>query len=171
MVVFPRSLSAFLALSVALHPAKTQTMRIFSIIPALAALVTAVASVSVYDTCAGSEMRHETHVAPKRGFIEHPSCNVHSMTNAELLRRELPLNRPVLRRGTFVTSSTEIYTRSGLTQMEVRFFDYHSAFSSSPSFVSQLTPTNKCGPKALGSTSVAVWMATTTDTLRSLLPL
>ena len=96
-------------------------MRIFSIIPALAALVTAFASVSVHDTCTGAEMRREPHVAPKRGFAGHPSRNVHSMTNAELPRRELPLNRPVLRRGTFVTSSTEIYTRSGLTQMEVRF--------------------------------------------------
>ena len=76
-------------------------MRIFSFISALAALVTTVVSVSVPDPCTNSEMKCDINVAPKRDFIEHPSRNVRAMTNAELLRRGLPLNRPVLRRGTF----------------------------------------------------------------------
>ena len=82
-----------------LLPAKTQTMRILSFIPALAALVTAVASVAVPDTCTGSEMKCVSGVGPKRELTQHPSRNLRAMTNAELLRRGLPLNRPVLRRG------------------------------------------------------------------------
>ena len=74
-------------------------MRILSFIPALAALVTAVASVSVPSTCTGSEMKCVSDVGTKRDLIQHPSRNLRAVTNAELLRRGLPLNRPMLRRG------------------------------------------------------------------------
>ena len=76
-------------------------MRILSFIPALAALVTAVASVAIPDTCNNSEMKCVSNVVPKREFAQHLSRNVRAMTNAELLRKGLPLNRPVLRRGAF----------------------------------------------------------------------
>ena len=107
--IFPRSPSASFALSAALRslnpptllPANTQTMRILSFIPALAALVTAVASVAVPDTCTGSEMKCVSDVGHKRELIQHPSRNLRATTNAELLRRGLPLNRPILRRGAF----------------------------------------------------------------------
>ena len=38
----------------------------------------------------------------KRDFLEHPSRDVQGLTNAELLRRGLPVKNPVLRRGAFV---------------------------------------------------------------------
>jgi len=81
-------------------------MRIFSFIPALAALVTAVVAATVpADGCDGtSELGCATPVAPKRNFL--PSRNGRGLTNAELLRRGLPLNGPVLRRGTPVRRTT-----------------------------------------------------------------
>lgn len=82
-------------------------MRILSFIPALAALVTAVmAAPPNKDACQNSEMKcgHNSHPS-KRDFLEHPARAVHALTNAELLRRGLPLNNPVLRRGTPVRRS------------------------------------------------------------------
>lgn len=78
-------------------------MRILSLIPALAALVTAVAGVSVArDSCSGSEIGCNPPAAPpKRDFVEPAARDVHALTNAELLRRGLPINSPVLRRGMF----------------------------------------------------------------------
>ena len=82
-------------------PAQPPVTRFFSFIPVLAALFAAVAGVSVPDDCANTENRCEPHFASKRGFVEHPARNVRAATNAELLRRGLPINYPVLRRGTF----------------------------------------------------------------------
>jgi len=59
-------------------------MRIFSFIPALAAIVTAVAGVAIPDT---------------QGLVL-PVRTVRDMTNAERLRRGLPPNSPIMRRGT-----------------------------------------------------------------------
>ena len=78
-------------------------MRFFSFIPVLAALFTAVAGVSVPDDCANTEIGCETYSAAKRGFVEHPARNARAVTNAELLRRGLPINYPVLRRGAFAS--------------------------------------------------------------------
>ena len=64
-------------------------MRIFSLIPVLAVLVTVVAGVPT-----------------KRNLVEYPTRDVHALTNAELLRRGLPLNGPVIRRGTFMRFSS-----------------------------------------------------------------
>lgn len=82
-------------------------MRILSFIPALVALVTAVmAAPSNKDACHDTEMKcgHDSH-SSKRDFLEHPARAVHALTNAELLRRGLPLNNPVLRRGSPVRRS------------------------------------------------------------------
>ena len=80
-------------------------MRFFSFIPVLAALVTAVAGVAVPDDCADTEMGCNPHLSAKREFVPHPARdNNRAMTNAELLRRGLPMNYPVLRRGTFAFS-------------------------------------------------------------------
>jgi len=90
-------------------------MRIFAFIPVLAALVTAVAGASA---CKNTEMGcsngnnnnngngnngnkpdPDPH-GPKRDFAELPSRDGHGLSNAELLRRGLPLKGPVMRRGT-----------------------------------------------------------------------
>ena len=77
-------------------------MRFFSFIPILVALVTVVAGAPApADPCADTEIGCGTHVAPKRDFIVHPLRDVGGLTNAELLRRALPLKNPVLRRGAF----------------------------------------------------------------------
>ena len=77
-------------------------MRFFALIPVLAALVTAVVGAPAPDDCAGSEIGCGTNVPSKRDFLEHPSRDVRGLTNAELLRRGLPVKNPVLRRGAFV---------------------------------------------------------------------
>jgi len=75
-------------------------MRLFSLIPALAALVTVVAGVSLpRDVCHDSEIKCGLNHDTKRDFTAHPSRDFHALTNAELLRRGLPLKEPVMRRG------------------------------------------------------------------------
>lgn len=80
-------------------------MRIFALIPVLAAFVTAIAGAAIpADASCSSEFDLGCvpgQLANKRYFAEHPTRTVGSFTNAELLRRGLPLNRPVLRRGVF----------------------------------------------------------------------
>ena len=81
-------------------------MRIFSLIPVLAALVTAVAGVSLprQDDNCGSEIGCElAQSVTKRGFSdERAARTVPGLTNAELARRGLPLKDPILRRGAFM---------------------------------------------------------------------
>lgn len=75
-------------------------MRIFSFIPVLAALVTAVVAAPT-DNCGSSEMGCGGNGASKRDFLERPARSGDgSLTNAELLRRGLPPKDPFLRRGT-----------------------------------------------------------------------
>ena len=75
-------------------------MRIFALIPALVALVTSVSSTSV-DTSCGLEVGCGGG-SNKRDFLEHPMRRTtHGLTNAELLRRGLPLKNPVMRRGAY----------------------------------------------------------------------
>ena len=77
-------------------------MRISSFIPTLAVLVTAVvgAALPTDDSC-GSELGC-ARLAHKRHFVDHSGRNIRGLTNAQLIRRGLPLNPPVLRRGAFV---------------------------------------------------------------------
>ena len=73
-------------------------MRILSFIPTLAALVAAVmgAALPADDKC-GSEIECKiAQLAAKRDLSE---LDVRSLTNAERLRRGLPLKSPMLRRG------------------------------------------------------------------------
>jgi hypothetical protein len=90
-----------LSLAPTLFSLEPYTMRFFALVPVLAALTTAVAGLSLArdDGCGNSEMGC---VAPtKRDFPEQPVArSVGQMTNAELLRRGLPLKAPVMRRGT-----------------------------------------------------------------------
>ena len=75
-------------------------MRILSFIPALAVLVTAVAGAALPagDKC-GSEIECITaQSAAKRDLSE---LDIRGLTNAERLRRGLPLKSPILRRGAF----------------------------------------------------------------------
>jgi len=72
-------------------------MRFLSFIPALVALVTAVAAAPTDGSCKDSEIICSSQVT-KRNFV-HPARDVHGVTNAELLRRGLPLKGPILRRG------------------------------------------------------------------------
>ena len=80
-------------------------MRIFSLIPAVAALVTTVAGVALprQGDCGfeiGCDLAQSTS---KRDFSgKHAARNDLGLTNAELLRRGLPLKNPIMRRGTFV---------------------------------------------------------------------
>lgn len=77
-------------------------MRIFALIPALAALATAVAGAALprADDC-GFEMGCDLgQSVTRRDFSgEHAARTVPGLTNAELLRRGLPLKGPVMRRG------------------------------------------------------------------------
>jgi hypothetical protein len=73
------------------------TMRFFS----LFALVTALAGVAFADDCKKTEMGCDVKGGGKRDFVELPARDVTGMTNAELLRRDLPLKSPVMRRGAF----------------------------------------------------------------------
>jgi len=77
-------------------------MRLFSFIPALAALVTLVAGASVPGSC-DSEMGCEPQDDSKREFLA--ARDDHALTNAQLLRRGLPLKEPILRRGSPVRRS------------------------------------------------------------------
>ena len=81
-------------------------MRIISFIPALAVLVTAVAGVALPAmTNCGADIDAEcglANLANKRNFVGHSARSGHGLTNAQLLRRGLPINPPVLRRGVFV---------------------------------------------------------------------
>ena len=80
---------------------KTQAA-VFSFVPALAALATVVAGTSLPrdDACASSEIQcGPSTSSDKRDFTQHPSRALTGLTNAELLRRGLPINNP-LRRGT-----------------------------------------------------------------------
>ena len=79
-------------------------MLIFFLIPALATLATAVtgATLPVEGNC-GFEIGCEVaQLATKRDVSGYPSRTVRGLTNAELLRRGLPLKNPIMRRGTFV---------------------------------------------------------------------
>ena len=70
------------------------TMRIFSLVPVLAALATAVAGVPLPRDVGNIQM------FAKRDFSDQRvSRNVGGLTNAELLRRGLPPKGPVMRRG------------------------------------------------------------------------
>lgn len=76
-------------------------MRTFSFIYVLAALVVAV-------TCASLPLDRScvlgcglAQLENKRSILERPTLTVRDLTNAELLRRGLPLKYPVLRRGAF----------------------------------------------------------------------
>lgn len=71
-------------------------MRISSVVAALAVLVTAVAG------CQNSEIGCPAN-PPATDKRDLSARNADAFTNAELLRRGLPLNNPVLRRGTFVS--------------------------------------------------------------------
>ena len=75
-------------------------MRFFALIPALAALVTSVASVSIRDGTGLSEI--DAGSSSKRNLIELPTRATDGLTNAELLRRGLPLKNPIMRRGAFI---------------------------------------------------------------------
>jgi len=82
-------------------------MRIFSLIPVLAALVTAVAAGSALsreDNCGAEAGCEVAQLASKRDFLGHPTRAVHGFTNAALLRRGLPLKNPIMRRGTLTWS-------------------------------------------------------------------
>lgn len=76
-------------------------MKIFSFVPAFAALITAVAGLALpVDVSCGEMGCDALQAAHKRNFLEHPARAYRGLTNAELLRRGLPLKYPVLRRGT-----------------------------------------------------------------------
>ena len=81
-------------------------MRLFSFIPTLAVLVTAVMGAALprdveTDDCGAEAGCKYAGLSLKRDVFEHPSRTVNEMTNAELLRRGLPLNNPVVRRGAY----------------------------------------------------------------------
>lgn len=104
-------------------------MRILSFIPVLAALVTAVvAAPPNKDACHDSEMKcgHDSH-SSKRDFLEHPARAVHALTNAELLRRGLPLNNPVLRRGSPVRRSSPSTVPPPVTITHTGIVEVHNA--------------------------------------------
>jgi len=79
-------------------------MRIFSFIPAFAVLATALTGAALpvepgQDNC-GYEVGCElAQSAAKRDFFEYPTHTARGLTNAALLRRGLPLNKPIMRRG------------------------------------------------------------------------
>ena len=81
-------------------------MRIFSLLPALAALATAVAGVALprQDGDCGFEVGCElAQSASKRDFSPaHAARTVPGVTNAELARRGLPFKNPIMRRGAFM---------------------------------------------------------------------
>jgi hypothetical protein len=82
-------------------------MRLFSLIPTLAILVAAVAGAALprdvkTDNCGAEAGCEYSGLNLKRDIFEHPSRTVNELTNAELLRRGLPLNNPVMRRGAYV---------------------------------------------------------------------
>jgi len=82
-------------------------MRVFSLIPALAVIVTAVAGSALpREANCGTEAGCEAarFASSKRDFFEHPTRAVHGLTNAALLRRGLPLKSPIMRRGTLAWS-------------------------------------------------------------------
>ena len=86
-------------------------MRIFSLLSALAALVTAVAAGTLpARDCVDSEIVCGAQVT-RREIIGHPARDVHGLSNAELLRRGLHLKAPVLRRGQLLSFS---FTASSL---------------------------------------------------------
>jgi len=76
-------------------------MRIFSFIPTLVALITAVAGSALTreDNCGAEAGCEVARLASKRNFFEHPTRAAHGLTNAALLRRGLPLKNPIMRRG------------------------------------------------------------------------
>ena len=79
-------------------------MRIFALIPVLSALATAVAGASLprADNCVFKIDCPLDQAPAKRDFSHHRfSRTAHGLTNAELLRRGLPLNDPIIRRGAF----------------------------------------------------------------------
>lgn len=81
-------------------------MRIFALIPVLAAFATAVAGVALprADDC-GFEMGCDLGLGQsttRRDLSgERAARAVSGLTNAELLRRGLPLKGPIMRRGVF----------------------------------------------------------------------
>ena len=91
------------SLPYALFTLQSRTMRFFALVPVLAALTTAVAGLSLArdDTCSQSEIGCNPPHA-KRDFPDQPVArSVDGLSNAELLRRGLPLRAPVMRRGPF----------------------------------------------------------------------
>ena len=77
-------------------------MRIFTLIPVLAALATAVAGASLprRDNCASEMGCDIVQARAKRDFSHQRfSRSVRGPTNAQLLRRGLPLKDPIIRRG------------------------------------------------------------------------
>ena len=78
-------------------------MRIFSLIPVLAALATAVAGLAVSrDVGCEIEMKCNSQPPAKRDFSSRPVArSVDGFSNAELLRRGLSPKGPVMRRGVF----------------------------------------------------------------------
>ena len=79
-------------------------MRIFSLIPVLAALATAVAGASLprTDNCASEAGCGVVQARAKRDFSRQRfSRTIRGLTNAQLLRRGLPLKDPIIRRGAF----------------------------------------------------------------------
>jgi len=81
-------------------------MRIFSFIPAFAVLATALTGAALpvepgQDNCGYEVGCALAQPAAKRGFFEYPTRTVRGLTNAALLRRGLPLNKPIMRRGAF----------------------------------------------------------------------
>jgi len=83
-------------------------MRIFSLIPALAVLVAAVAGTPIPADPAGDNCGYEVgcetaqQLSGKRSFFEHPTRTIRGLTNAALLRRGLPLKYPIMRRGAWM---------------------------------------------------------------------
>jgi len=79
-------------------------MRIFALVPVLAALATAVAGAALprADDC-GYEMGCDVaqSISQRDFFGERVARTVPGLTNAELLRRGLPLKDPIMRRGAF----------------------------------------------------------------------
>ena len=81
-------------------------MRPFSLISTLAVLITAVVGAALprdanTDGCGAEAGCKYAGLTLKRDVFEHPSRTVNELTNAELLRRGLPLNNPVVRRGAY----------------------------------------------------------------------
>lgn len=93
-------------------------MRIFSLITTLATLATFVAGLSLprQDDC-GFEAGCGLSQLSKREFtVDHAARSPQGLTNAELIRRGLPLKNPIMRRGTPVRRNSPSGTPSKTVQ-------------------------------------------------------